>query len=148
MSSMTVPQPMLPENRSTPFPGNRSRHVFRTGPYDAFDPGPWPWRRSDGYCPDLRTGRHRRNEFPDPLPAPPAAAAPPRPPRSRPRPYPVDPFSKLREDAWAAFLADSEPLAAAHNAPRAASRIGRIKAAFLRAVHRVTLSSRTCTTTS
>ena len=39
--------------------------IDRDRPYDVLDPGPFG---SPGWFPDPRTGRHRRNELPDPIP--------------------------------------------------------------------------------
>ncbi|MDA1361796.1 hypothetical protein O1R50_19365 [Glycomyces luteolus] len=39
--------------------------IDRSRPYDALDPGPFG---SPGWFPDRRTGRHRRDELPDPIP--------------------------------------------------------------------------------
>lgn len=115
MSFTTIPQLTLPENRPTPSQGNLSRYEFRTAPYDDLDPGPWPWRPGAEYRRDLRTGRHRRDEAPDPLPTVERT-------RPRPRPHPTlapaDPFARLREEAWARFLESSAPLAVAHLAPQ------------------------------
>jgi hypothetical protein len=38
-------------------------------PHDPDDPGVWPWKPDPNYKRDRRTGRHRRGELPDPLPA-------------------------------------------------------------------------------
>jgi hypothetical protein len=61
--------------------------IDRARPHDPDDPGPFG---SPGWYPDKRTGRHRRNERPDPLPEPEAEsdssggeAPPDRPRRSR-----------------------------------------------------------------
>lgn len=109
-----------------PRPANRHRSgdTFLIGgkPHDPLDPGPWLWRPDPSYQRDLRTGRHRRGELPDPV----------RPIR-RPLPFPrlvdspgtVDSrdshpgaFGALREDAWARFLLHSAELAEAHRQPR------------------------------
>ncbi|WP_205325857.1 hypothetical protein [Glycomyces sp. YM15] len=39
--------------------------IDKTRPYDVLDPGPFG---SPGWFPDRRTGRHRRDELPDPIP--------------------------------------------------------------------------------
>lgn len=80
----------------------------------------------------LRTGRHRRGEHPDPLPAPATLEA-----------Y----EARLREIAFQRFLRKSAGLAAAHVSHRRPSIAGRIGAAFKRAVHRVTRSPRLASTT-
>jgi hypothetical protein len=90
LSCTTILEPTLPENSATRLdtrlyggpstpPGNdagtgfpaeeeRGGFVYRTGPYDEFDPGPWPWHPAPWYRRDTRTGRHRRGEAPDPWP--------------------------------------------------------------------------------
>jgi hypothetical protein len=127
MSFTTIPQPTLPENRPTPSQGNLSRYEFRTAPYDAADPGPWPWRPTAEYQRDLRTGRHRRDEAPDPLPTKPGALHKRRP-SPRPAP-PADPFASLREQAWTRFLEHSESLARAHDTKRTEPRTLRARLA-------------------
>ncbi|WP_026925412.1 hypothetical protein [Glycomyces arizonensis] len=62
-------------------------------PHDPDDPGPYG---SPGWYQDRRTGRHRRNELPDPLPEETTA------------------FSPMREAAYLAFIRDSEELHQAH----------------------------------
>lgn len=83
---MTVPQPTLPEYRPTrpsPYPtwhrpvdaADSRRHrigdtwLIGGKPRDPHDPGPWLWRTDPDFRPDTRTGRHRRGELPDSLPA-------------------------------------------------------------------------------
>ncbi|WP_026923232.1 hypothetical protein [Glycomyces arizonensis] len=103
-------------------------------PHDPEDPGPYG---TPGWYQDGRTGRHRRNELPDPLP--PEQERPRPTPRYRPRfwtrPEPEasaertertdhsehtehnenpHQFTRLQEDAWDRWLIDSAPLAAAH----------------------------------
>jgi hypothetical protein len=138
MSFTTIPQLTLPENRPTPSQGNLSRYEFRTAPYDAADPGPWPWRPTADYRRDLRTGRHRRDEAPDPLPTV---------ERTRPRPHPplapADPFARLREDAWARFLESSTPLALAHLTEQEPKRRNGLRARLTRWFKR-TLSASRC----
>ncbi|MCD0442132.1 hypothetical protein LO763_00640 [Glycomyces sp. A-F 0318] len=133
MSFTTIPQLTLPENRPTPSQGSLSRYSFRTAPYDAFDPGPWPWRPTAEYRRDIRTGRHRRDEAPDPLPTTGVkpGAAPTRRPSPRPAP-PADPFVRLREQAWARFLEGSAPLARAHTAAREPERRSGLRSALVR----------------
>lgn len=97
MSFTTVPQSTLPKNRPTPTQVSLSGYQFRTAPYDAFDPGPWLWRADPTYQRDLRTGRHRRDEAPDPLPS-----------------TPNHQVVVIRDLAWARFLESSAPLAQAH----------------------------------
>jgi hypothetical protein len=110
-------------------------------PHDPDHPGPYG---TAGWRPDPRTGRHRRDELPDPIPpwerqdeatasesaAPPPTAPgrPSREPRRRNRFWPEDEeakterapedqsyrFSKMREDAWDRFILKSADLAAAH----------------------------------
>lgn len=134
MVSLSVPQ-----NRSWSLDGgqgdsNRHRkgdtHLIGGKPYDPLDPGPWLWNAHPDFQPDRRTGRHRRGELPDPLPA-----------QRRPRPHrePAATFGKFREDAWTRFLDHSAVLAEAHLAPR---REGRFRAALLRALRRITSSLR------
>jgi hypothetical protein len=147
MSFTTIPQSTLPENRPTPDQGNLSRYEFRTAPYDAFDPGPWLWRPAAEYRRDLRTGRHRRGESPDPLPVVERADTGA---RRRPRPHPplvpfapvdqpapVDPFAQLREDAWARFLESSAPLARAHTAVQEPQRRNGFRSRLVRWAHRI-----------
>lgn len=116
-------------------------------PTDPEDPGPFG---SSGWRPDSRTGRHRRDELPDPVPpwkaaddeeeaveteAPPFPAADPPTRRRRPRFWQEERageargeapqeepwrFEKLREDAWDRFVIKSSELAAAHWADRRA----------------------------
>jgi hypothetical protein len=117
LSLTTIPQPTALEHRPTQLVRHPSGYVLRTGPYDEFDPGPWPWRPDNGYRRDLRTGRHRRGEAPDP-------------------------FTKLREDAWARFLASSEVLAQAHVTRPRRFRLRALGAALRRAVRRITRGSR------
>lgn len=117
MSSTTIRQFRAPENRPTRLQTHPSGHVLRTGPYDEFDPGPWAWNAPANYVRDTRTGRHRRNEAPDP-------------------------YVKLREDAWARFLDVSEPLARAnrlraHQLSLTTGRPRRSLKAFLRDTLRV-----------
>ncbi|WP_026923428.1 hypothetical protein [Glycomyces arizonensis] len=98
-------------------------------PHDPEDPGPYG---TPGWYQDRRTGRHRRNELPDPIPpwetdehdqvepVPSHQAEPDRPSPSPHRRYWNDTdephrFSRLREDAWDRWLIDSEPLAEAHH---------------------------------
>ncbi|WP_199039441.1 hypothetical protein [Glycomyces salinus] len=70
-------------------------------PADPDDPGPYGSR---GWYQDTRTGRHRRNELPDP----------PEPEVSTQESGSEYRFDRLREDAWDDFMTDSAPLAAAH----------------------------------
>jgi len=105
MSFMTVPQSTLPENRPTPARMTLSGYQFRTAPYDSQDPGPWLWRTSPTYQRDTRTGRHRRDEAPDPL-----------------LQTPNHQVVVIRELAWARFLESSAPLAQAHISTRAPLR--------------------------
>ena len=109
MSFTTIPQPTALKNRPTQLVRHPSGHVLRTGPYDEFDPGPWPWRPDNSFRPDTRTGRHRRGEAPDP-------------------------FTKLREDAWTRFLETSEILAQAHLAKSRPNLLQRFKSAVKRLV--------------
>lgn len=165
MTSTTIRYPVLPENhhefaRVYP-PGfgpgepyyepdhlrHRPGDTFEIGgrPHDPQDPGTYG---SPGWYQDRRTGRHRRNELPDPLPP---EAEKPRPGRhrrfwgghedERADRYADDfelsfGFSPLQEDAWERWLIDSEPLAAAHTARRAAvdREIGRTAALVVRLV--------------
>ena len=103
-------------------------------PADPDDPGPYG---SPGWYQDRRTGRHRRDELPDPLPSDTDAEEPTRPhrplqpgrpdpgarrrfwssPRREDDPEKPHRFSRLREDAWDRWLIDSAPLAAAHRTP-------------------------------
>ncbi|WP_156926109.1 hypothetical protein [Glycomyces arizonensis] len=149
MTSTTIRYPVLPENhhefaRVYP-PGfgpgepyyepdhlrHRPGDTFEIGgrPHDPQDPGAYG---TPGWYQDRRTGRHRRNELPDPLPP---EAEKPRP--GRHRRFWVGPdaeaadryaddfelsfgFTALQEDAWERWLIDSEPLAAAHTTRSAA----------------------------
>ncbi len=120
MSFTTIPQPTALKNRPTQLVRHPSGYVLRTGPYDEFDPGPWPWHPDNSYRRDLRTGRHRRGEAPDP-------------------------FTKLREDAWTRFLETSEILAQAHIAKPRPSRLRALGATLRRAFHRITRTSRPLT---
>lgn len=116
----------LSENRAWALPtgpGKSNRHrkgdtyVIGGKPYDPQDPGPWLWKADADYRPDRRTGRHRRGGLPDPIRE-----------RRRPRPYPEPAYSfgKLREDAWARFIAHSAVLAEARTAPARRSRAKRL----------------------
>lgn len=102
MSFTTVPQSTLPKNRPTPTQVSLSGYQFRTAPYDAYDPGPWLWRADPSYQRDLRTGRHRRDEAPDPRPDAPSHHQ----------------VVAIRDLAWARFLESSAPLAQAHISTR------------------------------
>jgi hypothetical protein len=145
--------PIIPDSdpRSPRYEPPHLRHrpgdtwiIDRTRPHDPLDPGPYG---SPDWCPDDRTGRHRRGELPDappetglpeptdrpsPGPAPEGAGKPrptsgrsggepPQPPR-RPRPWADDDghrydFGRLREGAWTRFLAESQELHHAHFIP-------------------------------
>lgn len=113
MSCSTIPQPTAPKNRPTQLTTHPSGYILRTTPYDAFDPGPWPWRPDNAYRRDHRTGRHRRYEAPDSFP-------------------------HFRELAWDRFLQASEVLAEAHHARRRPTRRGPITEAVLRLAQRLT----------
>jgi hypothetical protein len=119
--------------------------IDRSRPHDPDDPGSFG---SPGWRPDSRTGRHRRDELPDPIPpwerepsperAEESSSAPERPPvrpRRPPRFWQEDEgsetgskapqeesfqFETLRERAWDRFMIKSAPLAAAHWADRRA----------------------------
>ncbi|WP_100448060.1 hypothetical protein [Glycomyces xiaoerkulensis] len=83
-------------------------------PHDPDDPGPYG---TPGWRPDRRIGRHRRGELPDPLPED-RASSTERPQR----------FSRLREDAYRAFLRDSEELHQAHfEAPEPSLALVRVR---------------------
>ncbi|MCD0442255.1 hypothetical protein LO763_01270 [Glycomyces sp. A-F 0318] len=176
MSYPTLPEIGVPENRPTPSQGSLSRYVFRTSPYDQHDPGPWLWKPDPDYRRDLRTGRHRRDEAPDPLPTVKPARPRPYPVGPAPGldivlrpavsrlgaeplpglatrpgaaigegcsdPAPVDPFERLREDAWTRFLECSASLAAAHTARRRPSLLTRVGATLKRAVRRAVSTAR------
>ncbi len=85
-------------------------------PYDADGPGPYG---TPGWYQDQRTGRHRRGELPDPLPAEQDRPSPSPRGRRRLGTEADEPhrFDRLREDAWDRWLIDSTPLAAAHHTP-------------------------------
>ncbi|WP_100447821.1 hypothetical protein [Glycomyces xiaoerkulensis] len=68
-------------------------------PHDPDDPGPYG---TPGWRPDRRIGRHRRGELPDPLP------------ETDPTDQEPQRFPRLREDAYRAFIRDSEELHQAH----------------------------------
>lgn len=95
---------------------DRPRDFYNRGPYGT--PG---WR------PDPRTGRHRRGEGPDPIPAPATKE---------------DYEARLREIAFERFIRKSAGLAAAHVSHRKPSIAARITVAFKRAVHRATRTPR------
>ncbi|WP_100445858.1 hypothetical protein [Glycomyces xiaoerkulensis] len=101
-------------------PGQRPEHRHRPGDtwqiggrqHDPHDPGPYGtshWRQ------DHRTGRHRRGELPDPLPPEPRPAPRPRRYWEPSAPADDDYLGWDREDAWEAWIRDSEPLARAHH---------------------------------
>ncbi len=140
MTFTTIRYPALPENhcesrRAHPpgfAPGepyyepdhlrHRPGDTWKIGgrPYDPQDPGPYG---SPGWFQDRRTGRHRRNELPDPLPA--EEERPGATPRS-PLGSEVEPsyeFTPLQEDAWGRWLIDSAPLAAAHTRPAERNKV-------------------------
>jgi hypothetical protein len=93
-------------------------------PRDFYDRGPYG---TPGWRPDPRTGRHRRGERPDPIPAP-----------ATKEEY----EARLREIAFERFLKKSSGLAAAHVSHRKPSIAARIGAAFKRTVHRITRTPR------
>ncbi len=99
MVCVSVRQNRVPTPERNTHTSTRMR-VIGGKPADPHDPGPYG---SPGWYQDRRTGRHRRGELPDPLAHAPSEA-----------PHRFDP---LRESAWDDFLADSEPLAAAHREP-------------------------------
>jgi hypothetical protein len=89
-------------------------------PRDLYDQGPYG---TPGWRPDPRTGRHRRGERPDPIPAPATK----------------DEYeARLREIAFERFMSKSAGLAAAHVSHRKPSIATRIGTAFKRAIHRIT----------
>ncbi|WP_026925109.1 hypothetical protein [Glycomyces arizonensis] len=71
-------------------------------PHAPDDPGPYG---TPGWYQDTRTGRHRRNELPDPLPGSTFEEEATEEYR----------FSPMREAAYAAFIRDSEELHRAHH---------------------------------
>lgn len=132
MASTTIRYSGLPGNRRSGANSNRRPGVpayleqvlyaFSADerPNDPHDPGPYG---SPGWSVDKRTGRHRRGEIPDP----PSETKPRASNERRSRFWPEEDdgqrhyFGKLREDAWTAFLADSDELFQAHHAPAASA---------------------------
>lgn len=138
MVVISVPQNPAWALDATPHDENRHRSgdtwLIGGKPHDPLDPGPWMWNPAPDFQPDRRTGRHRRGELPDPI------RKDRRDPRirlervHRPSPHragdvrtlpPIDPFARLREDAWARFLDHSTELAVAHNGREKPSRARR-----------------------
>lgn len=128
MTYSTLPEIGLPENRRAGVSHDRSRYLQTASlAYPPRRPRPRPYPvESDTIqlrTVPLRTGRHRRGEAPDPLPAPPTEEA-----------Y----LEALRDIAWARFLKHSAQLAAAHVKPRRRSLVERIGSAIATAFRRAT----------
>lgn len=122
MSYPTLPDFRLPENGRIGDSRDRSAYLRTASaahPYRR----PRPYPTSSDTTMLLPTGRHRRGERPDPLPA--AATR-------------EEYEARLREIAFQRFMKKSAVLAAAHVSHRKPSIAARIGAAFKRAVHRVT----------
>jgi hypothetical protein len=135
LSYSTLPEIGLPENRRAGVSHDESRYLQTArSAHPHRRPRPYPIESDTVQLQTvpLRTGRHRRGERPDPLPAPPTEEA-----------Y----LAALRDIAWARFLKHSADLAAAHTKPRRRSLAARFGAAFSRAVHRVTRTARVAPST-
>lgn len=130
MTYLTLPEFGLPENRRVGVSHDQSRYLQTArSAHPPRRPRPYPIESDTVQLRTLplRTGRHRRGERPDPLPAPPTEEA-----------Y----LAALRDIAWARFLKHSADLAAAHTKPRRRSLAARFGAAVARAVRRVTRTAR------
>ncbi|WP_205326671.1 hypothetical protein [Glycomyces sp. YM15] len=127
MSYTTLPEFRLPENSRVGVSHDRSGYLRSARPAHPYHrPRPYPIT-SDTLQLPLPTGRHRRGERPDPIPAPATREA-----------Y----EARLREIAFQRFLRKSADLAAVHVSHRKPSLAARIGTAFKRAVHAITRTPR------